>query len=189
MPATYEPASDVEPLARTLIPEHHDHLASYRLRYVFRVADQPASRAGRASWGSARPLSGLARHLAGADAVVIVERSVWRRMDRARRLALLDHLLSHLVPSDDGLCAVGPDVSEFAAVLERHGAWHNDLERALSAYQERSLFDGRPADITADGERVALAHEEPVVVDTETGEVTPAAALRLVGRRAAGGGG
>ena len=63
-----------------------------------------------------------------------------------QRLALIDHELCHIVrdvDSDSGFSMRSHDIEEFAAVVERHGAWKADVHHFLAAAKnaQLDLFD------------------------------------------------
>jgi hypothetical protein len=138
-------APEVEAVAQALIRAipQHEPLARHLIRYVWREADTPAHRGGREVWGTARVLTGLARHLADdAEAVVTIEHDVWRALTGEQQRALVDHELCHLTETDGGaLSTEAHDVEEFAAVIQRHGLWRPDLRMVGVVVRELSLLD------------------------------------------------
>jgi predicted metallopeptidase len=140
----YSPASEVERIARSLIPFHHSHLAGVRIEYVFR--EKPAVSGGVTTWGSARKMSGLAALLGTPGAldsshldffVIEIARPVWDEIGSAQRKALVDHELSHCglkIDDETGnvkLVMLTHDLEEFSGVLRRHGMWKQDIARFL----------------------------------------------------------
>lgn len=154
MTVEYTAAPEAEAIASQLIAKHHPHLKGERIVYVFR--SQAAVEGGKVVLGKARKISGLNAFLAaeeydgpeeldthGAPFFVIeLAGDIWRSMpDKARR-ALIDHELCHCALKDDGTPKLLPhDVEEFAAVIERHGLWRNDV-RAFTEIAQTKLGQG-----------------------------------------------
>lgn len=153
MPTTFEDASAVGRIAEDLIRVHHQYLRQSDIRYLWRYSDSEWTKGGALVYGQTALVSGALRHIAGdADAVVLVNASVWEHLSESQRAALVDHELSHLQPrvNADGdvqshpdgrpiLCLARHDVEEFAAVIRRHGLWRPELERAAAAFREVPL--------------------------------------------------
>lgn len=135
----YADATEVEAVARELIrkvPEH-EHLASARIRYLFRSGS--LAHRGKAVYGRAIVLPERDRLLSGGyEAVIVISRQIWDLLQPAQRRALVDHELCHLTRNDDGDLALAQhDVEEFAAVIRRHGLWTEELRAVGRVVQER----------------------------------------------------
>ena len=70
--------------------------------------------------------------------VIEISEEVWDRLRSGGRKALVDHELSHCeieINKDCrvNLAIVGHDVSEFEAIVRRHGLWREDLEEFVVA--------------------------------------------------------
>jgi len=131
MPNTFSGAEAVQLLANSLIAQFHPHLATARVRYVYR--EKAAKRGSRLVPGAVRKLGGALEYLLEADFLVEVALDVWNTQDENQRRAIIDHLLSQCKGEEDektGDMKWGkrhPDVQEYAEVLHRNGAWHPDL--------------------------------------------------------------
>lgn len=162
MPQEYQPAPEVEDVARDLINDYHPHLATVRIDYVF--AGEPLKEKGKVVWGRAKKVTGLNAWLASEDKnpdaappeeffVVEIHRGTWLMIDEKSRRALVDHELYHLdVDIETSKLSIRPhDLEEFNAVVRRYGLWRVDVELFINAanQRERSLFDER-ADRMAD---------------------------------------
>ena len=110
----------LEEIAADLIKKHHNHLFDAEISY--RVTSKPMSRAGKAIAGKARKASGLLKHFADADFIVIVSDIFWNKMDPPARRAVVDHELCHcsVEYDEDGELSwilMGHDVEEFTKSL------------------------------------------------------------------------
>lgn len=156
----YTLAPDVRDIAQDLIVNYHQHLMDVRIEYLFRD-DIPKSR-GKIEWGSARKVSGLSAFFAAvpresdslnykladetidcneAFFVITISFPIWQQLEEKQRRALVDHELSHcFVNEDDDLVLLGHDIEGFAAVVKRHGLWHQDLELFMEKSGQMALF-------------------------------------------------
>jgi DNA polymerase III subunit gamma/tau len=144
MPTTYFEAETVEIIANRLIPTTHPHLATARIRYVFR--DKHASEGGRPLPGKVRKISGINEYLLKIDFLIEVAQDLWSEMDGNQRDALVDHLLTYCFGEEDetdpGAGIVWkirkPDVKEFVEVLNRRGKWNEPLGEFVDAARQIS---------------------------------------------------
>jgi hypothetical protein len=101
-PVEYRQADEVERIARDLIYDFHTHLATARIKYVFR--SQSAESRGKEVWGRARKVTGLNAWLAGKEKpgvkceplpffVIEISEPVWKILDENQKQALVDHEL------------------------------------------------------------------------------------------------
>jgi len=139
VPLLFADCEAVEELATRLIPRHHPHLGSAKIRYICR--NVAAKRAGRPVSGNVYKMTGKWHFLTGdTDLVVEVALEVWNGLEPNQRIALVDHLLTRIVGEENEengemkYTIVQPEIQEFAEVAERHGQWHESLvefEKAL----------------------------------------------------------
>jgi predicted metallopeptidase len=140
----YAPSPEAAAIAKTLIGEHHTHLADVEILYLLRYPTQKSK--GQLVLGRASKASALLRHgfAIPPDFVIELAGDEWKAMSHRTRVALVDHELSHCKAawSDNELTLslVGHDFEDFAGIVERHGAWSEGLERAQEALQGE-LFD------------------------------------------------
>ena len=154
MAKEFEPAPEVEEVARDLINDYHTHLAPIRIEYVF-VNECPKER-GKAVWARAKKISGLnawlaqpaRRELTEPEEFFVIEvaKPIWLQLDGKARRALVDHELTHCdVDSADRLAIRPHDLEEFNVIVRRHGLWRVEVEAFLEAARERQPglgFDG-----------------------------------------------
>lgn len=149
-PATiFADASDVERIAKRLIPLYHKHLAAARIRYLFRIGGAWKT-GGKDVLGKAAKLGTQQQFLSeDFDAVVLIDADRWEELDPAQREALVDHELCHYVQATDKyeipimqpngrpvLKLRAHDVEEFVEVIQRHGLWDIDLVHAGKAIRQ-----------------------------------------------------
>jgi hypothetical protein len=156
----YSKAPEVQEIAEKLIEEHHPHLRNETIRYIWR--DKHTMSKGKLQLIKPQKVAGLAGWLhlgyyADGDPdrfsdlfVLEVARDTWDRLDAEQRVALIDHGLCHFdveIPDqgdkDRRLLVRAPDVSEFQAIVERHGPWRPALEDLLKAANQLTIDDQR----------------------------------------------
>lgn len=156
----YRVAQQVAEIGSKLVAEHHPHLNGVRVEFVF--MDKTPKTKGKETWGRAKKISGLNAFLSNSDDhesygaaedyfVVEVSEEVWLVLDSKSRKALVDHELSHceiVMDEETGassLAIVGHDVTEFDAILRRHGLWNESVEGFVKAGAEQLSFEDAPA--------------------------------------------
>lgn len=159
MPDKYSPASEVGDIGRKLIKKHHDHLSGRRVEFLFVERldkdgqSQAITRKGKSLYGQAKLVTGLNAYLAGAPRavedpapffVILISKHYWTNASQEFKHALVDHELSHCwFDSESDRCSmIEHDVTEFTAIVKRHGLWHHDLDTFVKAAKQQSLaFD------------------------------------------------
>lgn len=133
MPVIYYKAPDVEKLANgTVIPKWHQHLVMVPILY--RAASELPMKNGKRVLAKTKKTTPMEEHLCGARLMVIVDESAWKYgLTNGQRIALLDRELSHVIEDkkNGGFKMQGHDIEEFIAVVQRHGAWKEDLQQFL----------------------------------------------------------
>jgi hypothetical protein len=143
MPKIYGTAENVETIAKTLIPMYHPELASARMTWVF--VDVGSKKNGKPVYGKVRKVSGILEYLLASDFIFEIAMDSWNELTEHQRHALLDHLLERCTGEEsekDGSMSWKmrePDVQEFAAVLRRQGAWHEDLNTFASVAKQINI--------------------------------------------------
>lgn len=177
---SYEAAPEVEKIVRRLISDRFSHLATVRVECVFR--SEPAVKAGKVTWATARKVTGLNAWLAmwrdgaglEADAeeffVIEVAKPVWLAMKPEQREPLIFHELCHCHAEEDEngqtrLTLLGHDLEEFTEVVKRYGLWREDVEQFLKATkQQLALFESQAA---VSGIALRINQDKVEVVTTE----------------------
>lgn len=144
----------------------HEHLADAFLGFVWtNVSNQKSGKRvlgtcqvgepqGGTPWAKARQYEQLTRWFGLIPAFVITLDAVWLSTARPEQIcALVEHELHHafykvdefgqpMLDDEDGYrWTIRPhDVEEFVGVVERYGAWNEDLERMKVAMSNEPLF-------------------------------------------------
>jgi hypothetical protein len=142
---TYEHAAPVEAIAGQAIRDVPDHarLGDVRVTAVFK--EKASKSHGRLVLGTTKLVTGLNAWLANdGDPFFVLEvaEDTWVKLTDPQKKALVDHLLCRCTVDhdDDGapvLALRAPDVSEFAAIIDRHGFWKSDVAKFGSAIAEQ----------------------------------------------------
>lgn len=143
MARLYGEAEQVKEIADLLIPHYHPEIASARIGYV--SVDKASKKNGKPVPGKARKVSGVWEHLVELDFIIEVAQDQWNDSTHRQRQALVDHLLECCTGEEDEKTGDmkwimrTPDVSEFTSILQRHGAWHEDLQGLVQVAQQLNL--------------------------------------------------
>jgi hypothetical protein len=155
----YTPASDVATIGKKLIKQHHDHLSGRRVEFLFIERldkdgqSQAITRKGKSLYGQAKLVTGLNAYLACAPRaiedptpffVILITKHFWTNASEEFKHALVDHELSHcwFDSETEKYSMIEHDVTEFTAIVKRHGLWNHDVEVFVKAAKQQSLaFD------------------------------------------------
>jgi putative metallopeptidase len=153
----YSEAADAAAIGKKLIKQHHDHLSGRRVEFLFveRLDKDGQSQAivtkGKNLYGKAKLVTGLNAFLASeldSEArpffVIVITKHFWTNASQEFKHALVDHELQHCwYDSESDRCSmIDHDVTEFTAIVKRHGLWHHDLDTFVKAAKQKSLqFD------------------------------------------------
>jgi hypothetical protein len=161
MPKYFDHAEIVENIASGLIPNYHSDLATARILYVF--VSEASKRNGKEVLGKVQKVSGVTEWAIEKDFMVIVAQDKWQELTDSQRTALVDHLLERCVGEEDENTGDmkwkvrDPDVQEFSSILNRYGAWMEDLQNFVSVAHKINL-DG----LMEEGEEEEEEEEEEV---------------------------
>lgn len=149
--AEFVEAAGLDQMVRTLISEHHQHLAQAKIKILFRMGSWTSK--CKEVFAKTYKASERDRTLHGYDFVIIVNKDVWAILTMEQRWALLDHELCHcgINVNTGAYTIVEHDVQEFAAVIRRHGLWCQDVKAFGKVVQERLEFseERAPAQVAA----------------------------------------
>jgi len=135
-------SESAEETARKLIPKYHPELASANIIYLCR--NKAVKSAGKPIPGHVKKASPMEAHISRsyfsannqdeeANFIMTVALEVWNTMQPNQRIALIDHLLTRCVGTEDektGEMKYGirpPQIQEFSEIAERHGRWNDEL--------------------------------------------------------------
>lgn len=151
MPKLYGTAEQVEEIAQRLIPTYHPELATARMAYIF--VDVASKKNGRPVLGKAGKVTGKWEFMVEKDFVIEVALDEWNNMDNRKREALVDHLLENCTGEEDETNGDmkwkmrTPDIQEFTSILNRHGAWNDELAGLVEVAQRLNL-EARAQEVT-----------------------------------------
>jgi len=140
-------------IGEKLIEKFHSHLVGERVEFVF-TSKTPTS-GGREKWGSASKLGGLNAWLCDDERqnevfpkpffIIKLSWQIWKQLESEQKIALVDHYLAHCNFNEKGNpVLLLPDCKEFNQIMERHGAWNENIIRLLKAEKQSKstpLFD------------------------------------------------
>lgn len=135
----FEPAPEVEKIARDLIAKYHGHLINAKIKYLFRRG--PWTSQKRETLGKATKVSGVNQYLTGLDFIIMINIEVWDQLNDKEKIALVDHELEHCCEEDGKYFIQGHDVEDFLAVIKRNGFWTPDLRKIENEAVQGKLFE------------------------------------------------
>jgi hypothetical protein len=131
-------------IGAVLVDAIHTNLANAKIGYVFR---KDIKRRGQCVWGQASKVGGKLAHFSHLDFLIEINWERWKLLDQTRRVALLDHELTHcgVEETEEGekFVLVPHDIEEFDSIARRWGIWRPQLAHfadALGAGQQLALF-------------------------------------------------
>lgn len=145
MPKSWENSESLENLANGLIPNYHPELGTARIMYCF--VSEASSKGGRKIAGKVRKMSGFLEWLVDRDFVIEIAMDMWSEFDSEQQTALMDHLLERCFGDENEESGEiswkvrEPDVQEFGTILNRHGAWNEDLHGFVSISKNVDLSE------------------------------------------------
>ena len=152
MAKTYSTAESAEVIAQHVIPMYHPELATARIKYI--SVDKGSTKNGRILPGKIRRISGALEYLLECDFLIEIAMDAWNELSESQRQAAMDHLLERCTGEEDEntgdmkWTTREPDVSEFTAILRRHGAWNDDLT-GFATVAKTVDIDGLVADVVS----------------------------------------
>jgi hypothetical protein len=141
----YHEAEQPAAIGRVLVKALHVHLREAKVGYLFR---KDIKHRGVGVFAQASKIGGKLAHYSHLDLLVEVSWMRWTILSPARRVALIDHELSHFgrEETDKGetkYLILPHDLEEFDAIARRWGAWRPQVAsfgNALGEGQQLGLF-------------------------------------------------
>lgn len=170
-PVRFDPAPEVEAIAKELIPLHHQHIVDFSVNIRYAFVNKTPKTKGKEVWGSCHKITGRNAYLARENAdqepffMITISRDVWDVLPQEKRVALVDHELCHAwaevkqakdeaaadvdeeIEQDNPVrLSVKPhDLEEFSCIVRRHGLWREDVEdfvnEALKAKDREGYYE------------------------------------------------
>lgn len=131
IPVSFDPAEEVEQIAKKLIAKNHSHLATCKVAYLFK--NRAIKAKGRNVVATAKKISAENRVLSGYHFLITVAYPTWKELDDKVKLAVVDHELEHCFVDDDEKTGepkysiLDHDVADFRSIILRHGLYTVDL--------------------------------------------------------------
>jgi hypothetical protein len=160
MPVKWTTASNLVISTITdLVNNWHPNLRGSSICVVYR--SEPANQGGVPVYSDAKkfPVNLIPLMEENYEFLIWVAKETFESSGRSIQMAMLDHALCHCQITDKGPAIVGHEISEFGAILERHGLWNSALRSnrnsIIAAAQmelptiEMSTSAGRIATISA----------------------------------------
>ena len=165
MAKTYHEATSVESIAQGLIGNYHQELANARMMYVF--VDKASKKGGKELLGKAQKVAGVWEWAVEKDFIITVPYDRWNELTDNQKTALVDHLLERCTGEEDKNGEMKwtvrePDIQEFGNILQRHGAWHRDLEHFVLVAHDVNIDH-----IVQEEAEIDLAEESVEVTQSE----------------------
>jgi len=132
-PVQFDPAEEVEKIAKKLIPKYHSHLATSRIAYLFK--SKKIKSKGREVVATAKTIGKEMHALSGYHFLITTAYPTWKALSDKQKLAVVDHELEHCFVEDDEKTGepkysiLPHDVEEFGVIIKRHGLYTTDLVR------------------------------------------------------------
>ena len=149
----FEPSIEIEHIATKLIAEHHPLLQHAAIVYLMKTLDSdkkptfPKKRPGKkVKMAKAICVPEMYHSLCGYDFILLADELYWGFLEENQKVALVDHELCHFTRDEDGYYTKDHDVTEFCAVLERHGFWLPELALFVAAAPQQQDLPFNPAD-------------------------------------------
>ena len=119
------------------INKYHSDLSNARLTIVFN--DAPWTKKGLPVFGELKKLSPLITAITERDFVGVINHVFWNSLSDNVKEAMVDHLLCGFTAVEDkegnpNFVKVNPNIVEYSEIINRHGAYTNELKEAQLAF-------------------------------------------------------
>lgn len=122
-------------MARSIIRDHHEHLAEAKIAFLYR--SEPGKSGGKFILGHAKKVSEEMKVLIDFDFLIWISYPQFNAMNTDHQRALVDHELCHCGRNINEEWIIRKhDFEEFWKIIQRHGLWNRDLQFAAKAIQE-----------------------------------------------------
>ena len=128
MARSYKEGREIEVFTKKhrILSRWHPELQNIPILYVF--VDEMKSR-GRAVMAKIKKATAFENWLTDKEIILMVNLSIWQRLDEASKVALIDHEFMHIDVDEKGRISLRHhDLEEFNAIVKRHGLWTGDVK-------------------------------------------------------------
>ena len=136
-----------------LVRKHHSHLAS--LNILLLCTNKEIKSGGRSRPGKVQKMTPILKYFSRKgngdeyDVMITVSLPSWNDAEHMKRTAIIDSLLTSIETVEDEttgalkVSIIGPQVAEFAEIVERYGAYNEGLEdlRNVLEHNQQSVAD------------------------------------------------
>jgi hypothetical protein len=126
---------EIAPIVAETKDKFHPHLDQMRIRYVYDLAEKPATKCGKNIYAKAVKTGGILRLFSQSDFIIVIHGATWTSLPPDKRFALVDHELSHCGVEEGKAVVIGHDLEEFASIIGRHGFYMQDVRKFAKAVQ------------------------------------------------------
>ena len=133
VPTQFDPAEEVEKIAKKLLPKYHSHLVNAKIAYLF--INKAMKSKGVEVVATAAKISKKQHALCGYHFLITTAYPTWNELSDKQKLAVVDHELEHCFVEDDEKTGepkysiLPHDVEEFGSIIKRHGLYTTNLVR------------------------------------------------------------
>jgi len=142
---------EVAQMASDIMDAHHEGLVNAGVGIVFLFRDPPKESQGRTELGCVKRIPEHLRTFCDdCEFAIIIASKPWDDMPPARRAALLDHELQHIVATKkkDGTWKLSTrkhDLGDFVDVIQRRGFWA-ESDPVKQMFQKVLFAEAKPAE-------------------------------------------
>ncbi len=149
--ATYSVSETTESMAKRIIKEHHKHLENANIAYVMKEYDPEGQRQQTKKGSGAGKVRKIIKvscfnaptqECTGLQFMLVVDQKLWDDIEPDQREAVMDNALAQCGFGADGAVKNDPDVTVFADVVARRGAFNGALVEFFDKTRELPLFQG-----------------------------------------------
>ena len=135
---TYVDAKQPAAVAKVLVKALHPELVNAKIAYLFRKSIKSGD---RALLGKSSKIGGKTQFFTELDLSIEINWDKWQNLTSERRIAMMDHQLTHFTRGESSYEMVGPDIEEFGSIVRRWGLWTSDIQRFASSVKTGEQLD------------------------------------------------
>jgi hypothetical protein len=147
----YERSSEVEEIARSLIPRFYQHLINGNARIAYLFREKAWKTTSKVVLGKASKRSEIDKFLSAnrEDFIIIIAKPEWDKLDSSKKEILVDHELAHcgIIVSSTGASKwiiLDHPIEEFPEILARHESKRQELGALIESPPPKVLASAEP---------------------------------------------